>query len=74
MVEARRQDAWQHTSWLAALIANVNRDSKRKPSPFVPDDFNPMVSRDRKAGATLVNEENIGDLRTMFESMKGAVQ
>jgi hypothetical protein len=66
MVQARRQEAWQHTAWLAAMIANANRDPKRRPQPFMPDEFNPMVKRHRRAGAIKVNEETIGDLRQMF--------
>lgn len=31
---------------LASLIANVNRDPKRKPSPFKPGDFIPRIKED----------------------------
>jgi hypothetical protein len=71
MVEARRQEAWQHTSWLAAMIANANRDPKRRPQPFMPDEFNPMVKRKRRPGAIVANEETIGDLRQMFTANFG---
>jgi len=70
MVEARRQESWQHTSWLAAMIANANRDPKRRPQPFMPDEFNPMVKHKHRAGAIEVNEETIGDLREMFKAYK----
>ena len=66
MAEATRREAWQHTAWLSAMIANANRDPKKKPSPFQPDDFNPLVKKDRSAGAVVVDENTIGDLRTMF--------
>lgn len=66
MAEALRREAWQHTAWLSAMIANANRDPRKKPSPFQPDDFNPLAKRDRKAGAVVVDDETIGDLRTMF--------
>ena len=69
MADAARGEAWQHTAWLAAMIANANRDPKKKPSPFTPDDFNPMVRRDRKSGAVSVTKENIGDMKAMFEQM-----
>lgn len=72
MTDAAREEAWQHTAWLACLIANANRNPKKKPSPFTPDDFNPMVSRrQRKRRGIRVTKENIGDLRAMFEGMKG---
>jgi hypothetical protein len=59
-----------HYALILCQFANANRDPKRKPAPFTPDDFNPMVRRDRKAGAVTVTKENIGDMRAMFESMK----
>ena len=66
MAEATRREAWQHTAWLSAMIANANRDPKKKPSPFQPDDFNPLVRKDRKAGAVVVDENTIGGLKAMF--------
>jgi len=66
MAEASRREAWQHTAWLSAMLANANRDSKKKPSPFQPDDFNPLVAKDKKADMVVVNDETIGDLRAMF--------
>jgi len=36
---------------LCALIANVNRDAKKRPDPFVPADFMPFVPEEvRKRG------------------------
>jgi len=66
MAEATRREAWQHTAWLSAMIANANRDPKKKPSPFQPDDFNPLARKDRKAGAVVVDENTIGGLKAMF--------
>ena len=66
MADAARREAWQHTAWLSAMIANANRDSKKKPSPFQPDDFNPMAARDKKADAIVVDESTIGDLKQLF--------
>lgn len=34
---------------VASLIANVNRDTKRRPEPFRPDDFMPYRQRDARA-------------------------
>lgn len=28
-----------------ALLANINRDKKKRPRPFTPDDFNPLRKR-----------------------------
>ena len=73
LAEAARREAWQHTAWLSAMIANANRDPHKKPSPFQPDDFNPLVQRDRKASAVVVDEHTIGDLRAMFVGGDGGV-
>jgi hypothetical protein len=74
MAEAARREAWQHTAWLSAMIANANRDPKKKPSPFQPDDFNPLTTKDRKAGAVVVDDDTIGDLKAMFAHTGGKEQ
>ena len=67
MTDARRQEDWAHTAWLAAMIANANRDTKKRPRPFQPRDFNPMLSRDaRKARATRVTGETLAEFRQAF--------
>jgi len=71
LAEAARREAWQHTAWLSAMIANANRDPHKKPSPFQPDDFNPLVQRDKKATAVVVDEHTIGDLKAMFVGQGG---
>lgn len=48
MVEARVKQQWSHTSVILALIANVNRDPKRRSEPFSPDEFNPFVVKRRE--------------------------
>jgi hypothetical protein len=45
MAEARSRERWAHTSALLALIANVHRDHRKKPSPYKPADFNPHLRR-----------------------------
>lgn len=64
-------EEWQHTAWLAALIANCNRDPKKRPTPFVPDDFNPLADKSKaRSGAIVVTKENIGDLRLAFAGLQ----
>lgn len=41
----RRDDLRAGT--IAALIANVNRDSKKAPKPFTPEDFFPLLSKSK---------------------------
>lgn len=51
--DAREALAWVPTSHLMALIANVNRDTKKRASPFQPWDFwhPPGVERPRSGEA-----------------------
>jgi len=46
MAEAKRRDAWLHTSNLLAMLANCHRDPK-KSSAAKPKDFNPYTQRTR---------------------------
>jgi hypothetical protein len=45
MAEAKRQHDWNVASTIMALMAEMNRDRKRRRKPFRPDDFNPYVTR-----------------------------
>lgn len=45
MAEARSREWWAHTSAMMALIANIHRDYRKKPSPYKPADFNPYYGR-----------------------------
>ena len=49
MAEARSKERWSHTSALLALLANIHRDRKRKPTPYRPADFNPHRRRSEPA-------------------------
>jgi len=42
------EQQWNHTAALLAQLANTVRDSKKKPSPFEPDDFHPVVIARRR--------------------------
>lgn len=56
MATARRRDAWDRTAAVMALIAEVNRDRKRRPRPYTPADFHPLPgprpARRRRADLT----------------------
>jgi hypothetical protein len=45
MAEARRQHDWNVASTIMALMAEMNRDRKRRRKPFRPDDFNPYAEQ-----------------------------
>ncbi len=49
MAEARQRAAWGRTASLMALIAEVNRDRKRRGRPFRPADFDPYAPPARVA-------------------------
>lgn len=63
MAGACRRDAWERTSWLLALIANCNRDPKKRNRPFTPDEFNPLA--EKKPGNAAIS---VGMLKTAFDS------
>jgi len=50
---------WNHTSSVMALMANANRDPKRRPTPFEPSDFTPYRDDDdtTTTGSNEVTEE-----------------
>ena len=68
MAEARRREAWSHTSAVLALIANVNRDPRRVRA-FGPEDFNPFAparTRRRLRGIP-IRAGNIRDLKVFVK-------
>jgi hypothetical protein len=57
--------AFLRTGIVTALIANTNRDSKKKPEPFVPTDFMPdFTGKKRQSKLDPKNVRNI--LRSAF--------
>ena len=63
MADAKRHDAWQHTSTLLALLANIHRNPKKKPQPFSPAEFNPL-NNERKRPAKV--KAGIRILKSLF--------
>jgi hypothetical protein len=61
MAEAKLRQDWNHTSSILALMANVNRDSKKK-SSFKPTDFHPMENKKK--------DSVIHDTRLGFQMLK----
>ncbi len=49
MAEAKRQHDWNVASTIMALMAEINRDRKRRRKPFKPDDFNIKQNGSKKA-------------------------
>jgi len=45
MAKSRLRAEWAQTSEVLAMLANANRDQKKKPSPFKSSDFNPFAQK-----------------------------
>ena len=61
MAEAKSRQAWNHTSALLAMLANVHRDVK-KTRAFKPADFHPH----RRGKKQVVRKVGIGVLKQVF--------
>ena len=70
MAEAKSRDAWQHTSAVLCLIANVNRNPKKQARPFSPDQFNPHAQKRRGKGRTISVHRLFDDLMEPVEGKK----
>ncbi len=65
MSDGRSRERWEHTAFLAAMLANVNRDPK-KTKPFKPDDFNPFADQVVTDDVIEIDGTNIGVMRKAF--------
>jgi len=55
---------WNHTSTIMAMMANVNRDRRRQPKPYRPDDFHPYeYQKQPDPGVTEEIKNNIASWR-----------
>ena len=69
MAEGRRRDQWDRTAAILCITANVNRDERKKPSPWKPSDFHPMETRSTPEGI-LLTAETMPLLRAAFTGKK----
>lgn len=44
--EGRQRAEWNRTAALLATVANVNRDQRRHPAPYEPEQFNPFARKE----------------------------
>lgn len=47
MAEGKRKDDWDHTAQLLACLCEINRDPKRRSTPFTSGTFHPFREVDR---------------------------
>ena len=57
---------------IAATFANVNRDKKKKPTPFKATDFMPDFEGEYLAEEEMSEEEMIEFVKSMHERLSGA--
>ena len=67
MAQGRVRSEWNQTSCILALIANVNRDRKKRSRPFDPREFHPMENSGKsvKDGIT-VKAGDVSILKKVF--------
>lgn len=63
MAEGRCEQAWAHTSSILAMIAEVNRDRKKRSRAFRPADFNPYAAEPDSATGIPITRANIEVLK-----------
>lgn len=69
MGRGRQEGEWERAASVMALIANVNRDPKKKASPFRAADFNPFREGGGRGGIP-ITADNIGELKILAEKGK----
>ena len=47
MVEEQQDNWWDHTASIMAIIAEVNRDKKKNPTPFTAAKFHPRKAKQK---------------------------
>lgn len=68
MAEGRSRESWNHTATAVWIVAEVNRNRKKRATPFTPDDFNPYERHNRGTGKRLT----VGVLQAWGKSLERA--
>lgn len=63
MNEGRDRGLWWHTSAVICSIANSNRDTKKRKTPYLPSEIHPWEVRAKKSKA---KKSGIGILKAVF--------
>ena len=66
MAESGRISRWEPFASLLCLLANVHRDTKKKPTPFTPADFLPNSKTKKSQRIELDEKETVEVLRMLF--------
>lgn len=65
MAHAKEYQQWVHTASLLCLIGNLARDSKKHPTPFMPENFHQYMNKPYGEQSKVAPLEG---LRSMYES------
>ena len=68
MADAVIQERWNHTAQLLATLCEVNRNPKKRRSPFTADEFHPYLRARRSAGVPYTRELLRSQARRWFAS------
>lgn len=71
MAEGREEREWSRTAVLLALVANVNRDTKKRPKPYTPDEFNPYSKKNRRKGSDAVKLTKVQSVQAVADVFRG---
>ena len=68
MADFRNREEWARTANLMALLANCNRDPKKRPAAYSPADFGRYATTlGKAAGGIPVTKDTIGLMRAEFQ-------
>lgn len=66
MAEGRSRERWAHTSTAVWVVAEVNRNKKKRSRPFTPHNFNPY-ERKASGGGKPLTVGTLLAMRAAFE-------
>lgn len=70
MADGLARERWGHTSAVLAMIASVNRDAKKRPSPYSSSEFNPFGAEDRRSANRALPKVKLSSVKNLL--MNGA--
>lgn len=68
-IKEEQSRLWWHTSSLLCMQANLNRDSKKRPTPYKPQDFHPYSDGVEQQKDLRPTEANIDWLQKMGKKL-----
>ena len=67
MVEEQQDNLWDHTASIMAIIAEVNRDKRKNPTPFTAAKFHPRKAKQKQPP---VEQVDLKILKAIFVDRK----